>query len=584
MSCDDCTAVRCEVADRGNSEGNILIIGEAPTFQDVRNGFVFVSDAAKIMDDEMGITGVDRGDVFYTNAIQCQIDKKKLGAKINSIMESCRPNLVSIIERVEPKIIMTMGEIAYRQVMGTKEQFKDIVGVIGKSPFGIPILPNHHPASLQYQANKKGEFRAIFKSLAEFQKNGYKSNKTQIQYKIVDSIRDLLDGGLTKDETGKYITALDTETQGLLWYRKNSPLISYSIAASETMGYQVFLQEECEAGEGDHDIIIYRGGTQKKPLKVKVGIKKDVLYDQKVAELDELLRREDIKKYFMTMQFEKHRFYNIGCRTINGTTFDVGLAAHVLNSEEYVNVNLNTLIKHFAPAIETHKGIVSKADKGDMLRMFREDRDNTVKYSSLDACATLIVGRNIRRELLKDQKSANYYVKFAHPIETEFLFEIERNGFRIDVETLPIVADEVIKAMALKEQEFYNIAPQAVKDNNPGDEFRLTRSAVMKEILYKWDETDIGFGLEPPKFTETGAPSVDKEALREIMEMKNLPKAVSKIIDLYNEWSTLHTIHTRYLNNIKEHVTGGKLYPSYSLTFTSSGRAGARNPSIMNFQ
>jgi len=247
------------------------------------------------------------------------------------------------------------------------------------------------------------------------------------------------------------------------------------------------------------------------------------------------------------------------------------------------------VIKQFDPeGAESHKDMIE--NKADMLYEASMHRERFCEYSSRDAVETLRCGRAIREELLKDKLVANYYAKCVHPVETELLFELERNGVYIDTEQLPIVRKDIAEQISVELGEFHKYCPEDVKDRHTGALFRPTRDIILKEALYDFlqektgEYCKYGFGMLPLKFSpKTKLPSVDKESLTFLLS-KKIPSRARKLIEAYQSWQTLHTLDTRYLKNIEKYVTdGNRLHPSYSLTFTSSGRTGARSPSIQNF-
>ena len=596
MGCADCLLKGSTILPyQGSTNAEIVFVGESPGYEEEKSRIAFTGESGKLLKRKIKKARITKNSYCFTNAAKCRINKKKFNKKqIDNILKECRPNLVKAIHLIKPKIIVTLGAIALQQIQNEKTVAitKEIGNWVFNEEFNCYVLANWHPAAILYTPGKDGEFDGVMNQLRNFQKNDYVKEEKVLSWKIVDSIRPLLDGGLPKDETGAYVTALDTETQGVEWYKPDSVIISYSIAASHSEGWQIFLQEEVPTGEGNFDITVCRGGTKKDPKYCTVGIKKDSLFDQKVAELEELLLREDIKKYFMNMKFEKHRFYNLELREIKGVTFDCAIGAHVLNSETFTNASLDTLIKQFSPVINSHKDDITKAEKADMLLLTRTDRDRMSKYACDDATQTLLVGQKVRKLLLKDPLSANYYVNMAHKIETVFLFEVERNGFHVDQDAFPIVEKEIKEEAEKEIITFKKYCPQIVQDRHPGILFRLTRQIILKEALYKFtnysakgeEQCNFGFGITPTKFSEkTKNASVDKEALEILLKKPGLPRSARLLIETYQKWGVYNTIGSRYLNNIKKYVHDGKAYPSYSITFTSSGRTGARNPAVQTF-
>jgi DNA polymerase-1 len=96
---------------------------------------------------------------------------------------------------------------------------------------------------------------------------------------------------------------------------------------------------------------------------------------------------------------------------------------------------------------------------------------------------------------------------------------------------------------------------------------------------------DFGFNLAPVAYSpKSKLPVCDKNVMSQLLDMSWTPERAKELIHTYLEWSEYNTLRTRYIKNIEENIgPDGRLHPTYSFKFTSSGRTGARGPSIQNF-
>jgi len=355
------------------------------------------------------------------------------------------------------------------------------------------------------------------------------------------------------------------------------------------VGWQIYLQEEVAVDAGDYNIMIERGGTKKKPTIIQVGIKRVDGYDRKIAELSELCSRFDIKKYFMNLKYDKHRLQNLGIQDLVNAPIDVAVAAHVIDSEKYTNATLSQIYTDFTVYRDTHKGDFTSVEKADMLLQARFFRDKLSKYACLDAVVTLRSAIALKNRLTADPVSLNYFIRFAMPIETELLYELECNGVLIDRENLPVVKDECRSIVEEAINEFIQFCPARVRVRHE-KKFRLTRRMILTEALFIFydkdgDLVDLGYGIEPRRYSDkTKLPVCDKRVLQELLMLPSLPSKIRSLISAFKKWSEYNGLLTRYFNNLDKYIhTDNRIYPSYSITYTSSGRTGARKPSIQNF-
>lgn len=616
LSCQCPLSREVEVPYRGSLEADILFVGESPGREEIRRKSSFVGPSGQLLMDEMSRVGIDPTSVLYANSARCQISKNDLSSRvIKEILVACRTNLETLIHGVKPKVVVLLGAFALEQVMRIKGIKKSRGRWLWSEEFKVNILPMWHPAYILRNQTELENFRIDMEKLARFQYDGFEfTEKHTFRWMEVDTIRPLLDGGFMREDHTQaepwrpsirkirvplqesllsYVTAIDTETQGLKWYDPNSIIISFSVAVNLSEGWTVYLHEEVPIEEADFTITVSRGGTKKKPEYVEIGIKRVAGYARKVEELRELCSRDDIKKYFLNQKYDCHRIYNLGITNVINTPMDVAVAAHCLDSERFLQPSLNTLVESFTNLQYNYKGDLNEVEKSDMLLTIKKDRDRVNRYSCFDAVATMNVAFAIKDHLIRDEKSMNYFVRFAQPIETQFLFKMERKGILIDREALPVVKKEIQEVMDRKIAEFIKLLPQKVYDNHR-DKLKLTRRVILMEALFHFNYIDkygneqssrYGFGMAPVKISpKTQLPTVDKDVRVQLLDNPKTPERAKDLILAYQEWSEYNTLMTRYIKNIEESIgPDGRIHPTFSLTFTSSGRTGARNPSIQNF-
>ena len=589
IHCDCILAGKKETKFRGNPEGEIMFVGESPGYEELREGVPFVGRSGRLLTNTIQKQSIPMEVCFFANSARCMIEKDKLSQKeINKILKSCRIFIESMATHMRPKLIVPLGAVALQQILGMKGIKKARGNFYWSDEFDCWVLPNWHPAYILRNASEEDNFLRVFRTIREFIQNDYKvKDDDDFEYIEVDSIRELLDGGFQRSKDDScFITAIDTETQGLKWYSDDSITISYSVAASDKVGWNVVLHEECSPGQGDFDIMIERGGSKKARDLVFAGIKKSENYDQKIEELKELLRRKDIQKYYANQKYEMHRFEQLGVDVTNpaefaGNAIDVMLLAHTFDAPRYMNANLGYLLESYCNISSAYKHEWTEAELEDMLTQLRVDRDKFNRRACFDAIATLRVALAQIDELSRDRETLNYYVQFAHPTETGILYELERNGVQVDEFELPVVSAEIVASIAEKIEEFKELCPEPVKGKHY-DKFALTRRVIMMDALFKYEikgeEVDIGFGIAPTALSpKTQLPKVSKDVLKVLLD-SNIPEKAKELISVYQSWGEFHTLKSRYIKQIEENIApDGRMYPTYSLTYTSSGRTGVNH-------
>jgi len=590
--CDCILAGKLEARYEGNLEAEIVFVGESPTYEEVRFNDLSRSKGSALLRKAIRMMDIPIEVCFFANSARCMVQKDDLRKKdIKAILDSCRPKLKQVLRHIKPKLIVPLGAIALEQVIKMKGLKKARGNFYWSEEFNCWVLPNWHPNYILRNASEEDNFVRVFRQIREFRSNNYTPvDTTDFDYAEVNSIRDLLDGGFMRSEDDScFVTAVDTETQTTNWFSPEASLISYSVAASTELGYNIVLWEECPPGEGEKDIMIQRGGTKKLPELEMIGLRKADNYDQKMEELKELLRRKDIQKYWMNQKYDMHWLEREGITEFNNCPLDVALAAHTIDAPRYMNASLAYLLESFCGVSGAYKDDFSEAEKMDMLKQLATQRDKFSRYASFDAIGTLRVALKIIEEFNIDRQSLNYYVNLAHPIETKFLYELEKNGVLIDEDELPRVSEELDISLLEKVEAFKKICPPDVIEKHI-HKFALTRRVILTEALFDFVDgdsvrTNIGFGIKPKEYSKkTKLPTTGKEVLKVLLDAEDVPQKAKDLIETYQDWSQYHTIKSRYIKQLEECIApDSRIYPTYSLTYTSSGRTGARRPSVQNF-
>lgn len=155
-------ATRTVFAD-GNPESRIMFIGEAPGRDEDRIGLPFVGRAGKLLDKMLAAIGLNRTKAYITNVLNWRPPDNRDPSPEEAAM--CLPFLRRHIELVDPQVMILLGAVAVRHVLGRSDGIMKIRGrwleyrVLGGM---VPVMPTLHPAYLLRQpAHKKLAWRDL---------------------------------------------------------------------------------------------------------------------------------------------------------------------------------------------------------------------------------------------------------------------------------------------------------------------------------------------------------------------------------------------------------------------------------------
>ena len=148
----------------GVAESRIMLIGEAPGRDEDRIGKPFVGRAGQLLDKMLASIGLDRtSNVYITNVMNWRPPDNRDPSPEEAAI--CLPFLRRHIELVNPKLILLLGAVAARHVMGISDGIMKTRGRWMEYRVGdrmVPVLPTLHPAYLLRQpAHKKLAWRDL---------------------------------------------------------------------------------------------------------------------------------------------------------------------------------------------------------------------------------------------------------------------------------------------------------------------------------------------------------------------------------------------------------------------------------------
>ena len=141
------------VFGEGPPQAKIMLIGEQPGDQEDRAGLPFVGPAGQLLDRALTAAGVDRSQVYVTNAVKHfffeergkrRIHKKPRGVHISA----CRPWLEAEIELVNPEVLVCLGATAAQALLGRAVSVMAERGKWLENRWGKKLLITVHPSYL----------------------------------------------------------------------------------------------------------------------------------------------------------------------------------------------------------------------------------------------------------------------------------------------------------------------------------------------------------------------------------------------------------------------------------------------------
>jgi uracil-DNA glycosylase len=135
----------------GDSDADLMFVGEAPGFHEDQQGKPFVGQAGKLLDQLLAGIGLERDQVYIANVLKCRPPGNR-DPQPDEI-EACEAHLFRQIALIEPKVVATLGNFATKLLSGKPTGITRVHGVEQETTLGgrrVLLYPLYHPAAALY--------------------------------------------------------------------------------------------------------------------------------------------------------------------------------------------------------------------------------------------------------------------------------------------------------------------------------------------------------------------------------------------------------------------------------------------------
>jgi uracil-DNA glycosylase family 4 len=150
---------RCRLAEgrtqvvfgNGDPNADLMFVGEAPGFHEDKQGFPFVGQAGKLLDQLLGGIGLTRDMVFVANVLKCRPPGNR--DPMPDEIEACESHLFRQVELIEPKVVATLGNFSTKLLSGKQLGITRVHGQEQPVTLGgrsVVLYPLYHPAAALY--------------------------------------------------------------------------------------------------------------------------------------------------------------------------------------------------------------------------------------------------------------------------------------------------------------------------------------------------------------------------------------------------------------------------------------------------
>lgn len=143
------------VHGEGSIGARVMLIGEAPGEQETLQRRPFVGKAGKNLDEFLTLAQLDRSALYVSNTVKFRPTKISAAGRVvnrpptREEINLFLPWLKQEISLVGPQVVVTLGNVPLRALMGGKTVIGDVHGRFQQTE-DMLLYPMYHPASMIY--------------------------------------------------------------------------------------------------------------------------------------------------------------------------------------------------------------------------------------------------------------------------------------------------------------------------------------------------------------------------------------------------------------------------------------------------
>jgi len=161
--CSLCKGRTQTVFGQGSASPRLVFVGEAPGYEEDKQGLAFVGRAGQLLTRMIIAMGLTREEVYICNVLKCRPPNNR-DPSAEEIL-ACSPYLRAQLEILRPEVLVTLGSPASKTLLSTVDgigklrgRFHDFYpsGHPSEGP-SVPLMPTYHPAYLLRSPSEKGK-------------------------------------------------------------------------------------------------------------------------------------------------------------------------------------------------------------------------------------------------------------------------------------------------------------------------------------------------------------------------------------------------------------------------------------------
>jgi len=142
----------------GNPDAEVMFVGEAPGYNEDREGIPFVGRAGERLNLWLDMLGVSRDNAYIANVLKCRPPDNRDPHPVE--VARCSPFLHAQIRAIQPKVLIALGRFAGNLLSGSEQlalwKMRGRVWTYREAKHGmtVPVVVTYHPSYVLRQGRE----------------------------------------------------------------------------------------------------------------------------------------------------------------------------------------------------------------------------------------------------------------------------------------------------------------------------------------------------------------------------------------------------------------------------------------------
>lgn len=532
----------------------------------------------------VGKTGLQPKDIFFVSAcMPCDDSISGSDKKLSAHIKESHDEFMALYNEIKPRLIVPFGKAAVRQVYNKAVKVTNIRGVPTTLPeYECPILPMLGLLHVMKQPQNVPLFEMDMQTFAKIVENNYSisyEEKIPTHYEWCSDLSFLLNNPPEN-------LSVDTENIGLYHYMPTSKVLTVQLTWAPGKGVSVPINYN----PYDKDGTIIPDDKWNPESQLPENIKKN-----NILQLKKLLENPNVKCSGHNLKYDfKMLKHHLGIQIADYHNDTLDMVQMI--DENMRKKSLDDCARRWVPAMSGYADEfnVNPIHQGKS-RMDLVPPSLLLNYGCGDTDCQFRLREVLEKELDKDYQVKKCYYTIVMPAIRGFC-DVELRGQYIDINALRDLEKELTESQEKLKNELLAMVDQEIIDKykDTGTGLSFNRAAFLVDVLFKHPK---GFKLKPVIFTKAtqNEPNPEDRIPSTSVKQHLTYFADNPFIKKLTEYVQTQKMLGTYIGTEKDedddgggltgfykYIYNGKVYPTFWLSRTVTGRSASSDPNGQN--